>query len=73
MNLGAAGVVGLDALASWDELFDETVPSDCVQPRVMYGASLAELRKLAGMPVEWHLRAEQGLDLSALMRAQFPR
>ena len=73
MNFGAAGVVGLDALASWDELFDETVPSYCVQPRVMYGASLEALRKLAGLPVEWHLRSEQGLDLAALMRAQFPR
>ncbi len=68
-----AGVVGLDALAGWDELFDERVPGYAVQPRVMYGASLDELRTLVGVPVDWHLRAEHGLDELSLIRAQFPR
>ena len=69
----AAGVVGLDALASWDELFDEKVPGYAVQPRVMSGASLEELRKLARVPVEWQLRAASGADELELIRSQFPR
>ncbi len=73
MNLGSASVVGLDALASWSELFDDSVPAYAVQPRVMYGASLGELRKLAGIPVEWHLRTEKDVDVLALIRARFPR
>jgi hypothetical protein len=73
MHTGTAGVLGLDALASWDELFDESVPTSALQPRVMYGASLERLRKLAGVPVDWHLRAERGADVLALIRAQFPR
>jgi hypothetical protein len=73
MNLGAAGVVGLDALGSWDELFDESVPSYALQPRVMYGASLAHLRELARVPVEWHLRNAPEPGLLELIRAQFPR
>ncbi len=72
-DLGAAAVIGTDAIASWDELFDESVPGYTMQPRVMYGASLEHLRQLAGVPVEWHLRAETGVDVLALIRAQFPR
>jgi dienelactone hydrolase len=73
MGGSVAGVLGLDALASWDELFDDSVPTSALQPRVMYGASLEQLRKLAGVPVDWHLRAERGADVLALIRAQFPR
>jgi pimeloyl-ACP methyl ester carboxylesterase len=70
-NIGC--VVGLDALAQWSELFDPSVPGYVVQPRVMYGASLEQLRKLADIPLEWHLRAEQGLDVAALISQRFPR
>ncbi len=73
MSQGVGCVVGLDALAQWSELFDESVPAYALQPRVMYGASLEELRKLADIPVEWHLRAEQKVDVLELIRARFPR
>ena len=73
MYQGVGCVVGLDALAQWSELFDDSVPGYAVQPRVMYGASLGELRKLADIPVEWHLRGEQGLDVAELIRQRFPR
>jgi cephalosporin-C deacetylase-like acetyl esterase len=72
MNLGCASVLGVDAIASWNELFDEAVPSYTLQPRVMYGASLEHLRKLAEIPVEWHVRGEKDIDVLALIRARFP-
>jgi hypothetical protein len=73
MYQGIGCVVGLDALAQWSELFDESVPTYTLQPRVMYGASLEQLRKLADIPVEWHLRAENNVDVLELIRGRFPR
>lgn len=68
---GAAGVVGIEALACWDELFDERVPAYTLQPRVMYGASLERLRALAGVQVDWHLRSGREVDLLARIRARW--
>lgn len=64
-----AGVVGLDALASWDELFDDSVPTYTLQPRVGYGASLERLLELAGGNVlEWRRRGEPADPLEAITR-----
>lgn len=68
-----ASVVGLDALASWDELFDADVPGYAVQPRVMYAASLEELRKLFGGPCDWFTRGASAPDLPALLSSRLPR
>ncbi|MCC6408774.1 MAG: acetylxylan esterase [Planctomycetes bacterium] len=51
-------IFGEDALASWDELFDDSVPTYTLQPRVGYGASLARLRELAGTRLDWLPRGE---------------
>ncbi|MBI5434353.1 MAG: acetylxylan esterase [Planctomycetes bacterium] len=51
-------IFGDDALASWDQLFDDSVPTYTLQPRVGYGASLARLRELAGNRLDWLPRGE---------------
>jgi cephalosporin-C deacetylase-like acetyl esterase len=70
MNSGVASVMGFDAIGSWSELLDDSVPAYTVQPRVMYGASVEQLRKLAAVPVEWHLRAQPVPDPAAVIRAR---
>ncbi|MCK6448714.1 MAG: acetylxylan esterase [Planctomycetes bacterium] len=55
-----AFIAGEDALASWSELFDDSIPTYTLQPRVGYGASLERLRELAGARVLlWKRRGER--------------
>lgn len=64
-----AAIVGTEALASWDELFDDSVPTYALQPRVGYGASLARLLELAGGNVlEWRVRGESADPMESISR-----
>ncbi len=63
-------VVGVEALEEWSELFDDSVPTYALQPRVMYGASLPALRDLLRRPIEWRPRGAPRVDLAEILVAR---
>lgn len=65
-------VVGLDGLASYADAFADDVPVTAIQPRANEGATLAELRAMAGERLVWRNRGEPEIDLVALLRSRFP-